>query len=741
MKLNKRYSRSIKANMPFYISATILNMVGLLIFYLFYIAGTGINRYGDEFFAAHNVEDAVFTTFEEITDDEIDELESRYSLTLEKEHFVNVTSGDIRIRVFRPAEKINTYEVISGSDISSDDEILISAGYAEQNDVKTGDTFTINGKEYAVCGTFLRPDYLYMLESISDDYKNVSTFFLAYMSPEEFERQFGKGVISYKAVYSDDTDITAFRKSVNEDHYVSGYTGADNNPRITFVHEQADMFLLGAWIMLVVLPFITVVLISIVIGRKIRSEQKIIGTLSAMGYERGKLMRHYSFIALIPGILGGILLTVTSMFLAQPYGERCLADYEPMQAKFTLPVWVALAGIVVPTLIFWLCAMLKVRNLLKKDTVQLLGGQVGNDGRNRRIMARSKARVKTKYAIRTLVGNPGRSIVIFLGIFLGAMIVAFAFSFFDSVNAVGDQAHDEFGSFKNEYVLNELRSGTPEDGEPVMALQFEDESQTSFTVMGMDEDTTLWNLETVDGERADLRNGIYISTLTEAIFKVHKGDEFTFRSIASLEEYTVKVDGVIKNGYQGYLISSRENIADITGIDPEYYNAILSDRDLDIDSDAVSQVISDTTYKNQMENMLTSMGGIIWALVAVGVIVCVTSLFVTVNMMISESSHNISMLKVLGQDNRRINSMMINSSHILLIPGIILGMLTAWGVMAWYAAAFVKVERIMIPATLYPKSMLATAAITAASYFFALFLVRRKVDKVDMVEALKDNRE
>lgn len=50
MKLNKRYFRSIRANLPFYIAASILTMVTLLMFYLFYIAGTGINAYGDKFF-------------------------------------------------------------------------------------------------------------------------------------------------------------------------------------------------------------------------------------------------------------------------------------------------------------------------------------------------------------------------------------------------------------------------------------------------------------------------------------------------------------------------------------------------------------------------------------------------------------------------------------------------------------------------------------------------------------------
>ena len=63
--------------------------------------------------------------------------------------------------------------------------------------------------------------------------------------------------------------------------------------------------------------------------------------------------------------------------------------------------------------------------------------------------------------------------------------------------------------------------------------------------MGLDSSTRLWNLTTTDGVRADIDNGFYISTLCEAVFGLHKGDSFTFRSITTLEEHTVRIDGII----------------------------------------------------------------------------------------------------------------------------------------------------------------------------------------------------
>ncbi|MBQ6661270.1 MAG: ABC transporter permease [Lachnospiraceae bacterium] len=732
MKLNRRYKRNIRNNLPFYASATVLTMLTLLLFYLFYVAGTGINEFGDSFFARNRCEDATFSAYTEIPEEAVAELETKYVLTMEKEHCAAIDEGKYHARVFASNRKVDLYELQEGHDLSSDGEILISAGYAEEHGLGEGDTIVLKGREYTIAGTFLRPDYLYMVENVSDDYKNVSDFFLAYMTAAEFERQFGTGTINYKVIYGEETDEAAFRREVNEKYYMSGYLNADNNKRITFVHEQADMFIMSSWIELVVFPLLTVALVCILLGRRIRSEQKLIGTLSAMGYDRGRLMRHYSLFAVIPGALGGLLTAVLSLLLAEPFGKIGLADYEPMKPDFRLPLWVAVAGIVIPTAIYYISSMLRVRALLQADTVELLAGAVGNDGKSRRILAKRKLLIRRKMAVRQLIGNPGRSIVIFAGIFLGAMLVAFAFSFLDSVDAVGEKAHEEFGSFKYEYILGTLKEGTPEGAEAVLAMQFEDLESRRFTAMGMDKDAELWNLTTTDGKRADIANGFYISTLFEAIFGVHEGDTFTFRSIATLEEHTVTVRGVIKNGYESYLIASREIIAELCGLPENCYNAVLSEQALpDIEAEA-TEMITDSTYRTQMENMKQSMAGVIDALMVIGVIVCVAALYATINTLISENAYTISMLKVLGMEDGRINSMMISSNHLLLIPGIAAGIAAAYGVMYWYCVEFVEVENIMIPATLKPVSILLTAALTVFAYAISLILVRGRVNRVNM---------
>mgnify|MGYP003267554893 FL=1 len=217
----------------------------------------------------------------EIPDNEITNIEKKYNVTFEKEHYVNINEDGYKVRVFKRNKKIDLYEVIDGNDISNDDEIVISKGYAESEHVSIGDRLTIKGKEYKVTGYFLRPDYLYMLENTDDSYKNITSFFLAYMTDSAYDALEANSC-QYKVVYSDDSDVTQFRKDMNEQYKINSYLAKDNNQRITMVDDQAIMFLIMAFVFLFTLPLITVALIAIIIGRKIKQEQKMIGTLLSL---------------------------------------------------------------------------------------------------------------------------------------------------------------------------------------------------------------------------------------------------------------------------------------------------------------------------------------------------------------------------------------------------------------------------------------------------------------------------
>lgn len=741
MKLNRRYIRNIRENLSFYISSTVLTVVTLLLYFLFNIAGNAILDFGEQFFQRNMLEDAHFETYVQIPKEELAMLEKKYGATLEAQQYINIETDGVTARVFSHTEKVDLYEVTEGRDVVSDSEIVISEGYAIANNIAVGNGMKIGEKEYKVVGFMQRPDYLYMLESEDDSYKNISTFYLCYMTEGEFEK-LGETGCQYLARYSGDSDVMGLRKAVHEKYYMRFYSSAEENPRITIVDEQAQMFIVMAYVLLCVLPFIAVVLISIIISRKVKSEQRMIGTLSALGYKKGQLMWHYAGFAVIPGLVGGILTSVISAIAAQPISEMGLQDYEPMRIEGHLNLMDAVLGLVVPTVLYVITALLSVYRLLKKDTVLLLNGNA-DDGKKKmkRVFAGKKISFRTKLSIRTLLGNPARSLVVLLGVFLGCFIMLLGQGFFDAINRMGDTAAQAAGSFEHQYILNELLAENSYGGEAMLVSNVENSEGATLSVIGTSDSNPYLALKDLNGNKVFVDNGYYITSLAQLTLGWKAGDTVVVYNPLSLEKKEIKISGVIQNNVQKSIFTSKSLASELTGLDENCFNCIVSDSKLSIPQSKIVQESGRTDMNEQAKAMTEQMDFMLQMIIGLGVIICIAAVYVAVNMLVTENRSNISMLKVLGYGDKQINKIVLRAHHVLLPIGILLSIPCTYAAMNAFFLMMVDYGVMLIDTYISVKSYFVSILLTTACYFGSLWLLRRKVKKVDMIESLKDNRE
>lgn len=741
MKLNRRYTRSIRENRSFYISSTVLTVVTLLLYFLFNIAGNAILDFSVDFYERNKIEDAHFTTYMEIPDEELRELAHTYNVTLEEQRYINMETDDVTARIFGRTKDIDLYEITQGKDVADDDEIVISEGYAVENNIKIGGNMKIGDKEYTVAGFMQRPDYLYMLESEDDSYKNVSTFYLCYMTDREFE-SLGDTGCQYLVRYGQDSDVAEFRKAVHERYYMSSYSAAEENPRIIMVEQQAQMFIVMAYVLLCILPLVAVVLISIIISRKVKSEQRMIGTLSALGYKKRQLMLHYAGFAALPGLMGGVLTAVISMAAAQPLSEMGLQDYEPMRVTGHLSPLDAVLGVVIPTILYILAALLSVRKLLKKDTVLLLNGNAdGGKKKGKRILAGKKVSFRKKFALRSLLGNPMRSFVVLLGVFLGCFIMLLGQAFFDSIDHMGDTAADEMGSSPYQYVLNEMLTENPYGGEAMLVSTVENSDGSKLSVIGTAESNPYLNFKDKSGNSVSIEDGYYITSLTQLTLGWQAGDTVTVYNPLSLEKKEIRIAGIIRNNVQKSIITSKASAAELTGLDEGSFNCIASDHALSIPESKIAQESKRSDITDQAKTMTKQMDFMLQTIIGLGIIICVAAVYVAVNMLVTESRSNISMLKVLGYRDKQINKIILRSHHVLLPIGILLSIPCVYAVAHAFFLFMVDYGVMLIDTYIEPKSYVISILLTAGCYFGSLWLLHRKVKKVDMIESLKDNRE
>ena len=740
MKLRRRYIRNIRQNLSFYIASTVLTMAALFLFFLFHIAGNAILDFADEFFEKQKLEDAHFTTYIPIPESDIDDMEEVYEITLEAQSYINIDTDGTTARVFQKTRKVDLYDVTEGEDTDEKGEVILSEGYAVNMDISIGDQIRIGEEDYTVTGFFQRPDYLYMLENEDDSYKNITTFFLAYMSEEDFaelEETNCQYLVRYNG--NDDTD---FRRAANEKYHMHSYTAAEENQRIVMVRSQAEMFLIMSWMLLCILPLVAVALICIIISRKVKTEQKMIGTLSAMGYTRAQLARHYAGFAAIPGIIGGVLTSVVTAAVAQSYGELGLTDYEPMRISCSLSWYAAVLGIVIPTVMYIFAALLSVRRLLRQNTVLLLNGSADEGRRKlRRVLAARKLSFSIKFAVRALIGSPARSFVVFLGIFLGSFIMLTGSSIYDSARHMADTVQVTAGEYEYQYVLGELLYENPYGGELILAASVEGEKGDTLTVMGTDNEQSLLNLTDEEGQKISTKEGYYITSLAACLCGWETGERVTLYNPLSLERTHIRISGIVENDTAQIIYTSRANAAEMTGFDKNTGNMIMSGEKLDIPGNIVESESRKSDLEEQVDTIIDQTSYMIDTMVELGIVICIASVYVAVNMLVSENRRNISMLKVLGYTDRKIGRIVLSSNHVFLPLGILLSIPAAYVFCGLFFRMFADMMGMLVSPYLELKSCIMAAVLTAGSYLASIYFVQRKTRKVNAAECLKEQRE
>ena len=740
MKMRRRYVRNIRQNLSFYIASTVLTMAALFLFFLFHIAGNAILDFADEFFEKQKLEDAHFTTYIPIPESDVEEMEEEYGITLEVQSYINIDTDGTTARVFQKTRKVDLYDVTVGEDANEKGEVILSEGYAVNMDISIGDQVRIGEEDYTVTGFFQRPDYLYMLENEDDSYKNISTFFLAYMSEKDFA-ELGETNCQYLVRYNGNDDAD-FRRAVNEKYHMYSYTAAEENQRIVMVRSQAEMFLIMSWMLLCILPLVAVALICIIINRKVKTEQQMIGTLSAMGYTRAQLAWHYAGFAAIPGIIGGVLTSVITVAVVQPYGELGLTDYEPMRISCSLSWYVAVLGIVIPTVMYILAALLSVRRLLRQNTVLLLSGSADEGRRKlRRVLAGRKLSFRVKFAVRSLIGSPARSFVVFLGIFLGSFIMLTGFSIYDSARHMADTVQKAAGEYEYQYVLGELLYEDPYGGELILAAPVEDEKGDALTVMGTDNEQSLLNLTDKEGQEISTKDGYYITSLTAYLCGWETGDRVTLYNPLFLEQIRIRISGIVENDTAQIIYTSRANAAEMTGVDKNAGNMIISEERLDIPENIVERESRKSDLKEQVDTIIDQTSYMIDTMVGLGIMICIASVYVAVNMLVSENRSNISMLKVLGYPDRKIGRIVLGSNHDFLPLGILMSIPASYAFCGLFFRIFADMMGMLVSPYLELKSCIMAAVLTAGSYLASMHFVGWKTRKVDAAECLKAQRE
>ena len=741
MTINKRAGRSIKKNKSFYIISIILTALTSMIIVAAVSTGHTLTNVVRDFVDEYKAEDAEFVTYKPLSEEDIDKLEKEYDVILEYSGYkdIHVKGGDldgVTIRAFAMPEKLNLCDVREGHE-PGDGEALLTQDFADVHNIKIGDEISLGDDSYKVSAYTTKADYIYMLQTFTGFIDN-EKFAAIVVDRPEYDRIDTEETGYYSIKYNKDNSKEV-REKLNSDYIIASYMAATTNTRISMPVNEGDAVTNMATMFAPVMFVIVLTLIVMVLGRNIKNEQYLLGTFISLGFSRKQIIGHYVRYGLIPGVVGSVLGVLVSIPLTKVLCRFYIEyDFETLIYKPTYDLPSVVIALVVPTLLYCAAIAIQAGKLLKKAPVDLLRN-TGKDTKAIGIMKNSHAKTQVKMRVRSVLGHPGRSIVTTIGVAIAAFCIVAGLVMSDSMDALLNDGLTSSIKYEYLYRLNTLQQGTPDEGEALFQNYYEvDGSTVQLSAQGIETGSKYFPDKTDSGEKLEL-DKYYLTSAAAETFGMEPGEELIFYNIADLKEHKVKISGVVTDNTHCYLYTGRDNATELAGVDAGTYNCIISKDALTLDKEIVASETKMTVTADTMDNLMGPMKAIILMIEIVGIVLGVFVLYLIINMIVSETSTNISVMKVLGFNRKEISNRVLNVNHVLVCIGYLLGIPMAYTFVKVGYSDTIENYGMLLSPVVTVKAIVTGFLLTWVTYELSLLLQKRKISRIDMVEALKEN--
>ena len=741
MTINKRAGRSIKKNKSFYIISIILTALASMIIVAAVSTGHTLTNVVRDFVDEYKAEDAEFVTYKPLSEEDIDKLEKEYDVILEYSGYkdIHVKGGDldgVTIRAFAMSEKLNLCDVREGHE-PEDGEALLTQDFADVHNIKIGDEISLGDDSYKVSAYTTKADYIYMLQTFTGFIDN-EKFAVIVVDRPEYDRIDTEETGYYSIKYNKDNSKEV-REKLNSDYIIASYMAATTNTRISMPVNEGDAVTNMATMFAPVMFVIVLTLIVMVLGRNIKNEQYLLGTFISLGFSRKQIIGHYVRYGLIPGVVGSVIGVLVSIPLTKVLCRFYIEyDFETLIYKPTYDLPSVVIALVVPTILYCAAIAIQAGKLLKKAPVDLLRN-TGKDTKAIGIMKNSRAKTQIKMRVRSVMGHPGRSIVTTIGVAIAAFCIVAGLVMSDSMDALLNDGLTSSIKYEYLYRLNTLQQGTPDEGEALFQNYYEvDGSTVQLSAQGIETGSKYFPDKTDSGEKLEL-DQYYLTSAAAETFGVEPGEKLTFYNIADLKEHKVKISGVVTDNTHCYLYTGRDNATELAGVDAGTYNCIISKDALTLDKELVASETKMTVTADTMDNLMGPMKAIILMIEIVGIVLGVFVLYLIINMIVSETSTNISVMKVLGFNRKEISNRVLNVNHVLVCIGYLLGIPIAYTFVKVGYSDTIENYGMLLSPVVTVKAIVTGFLLTWVTYELSLLLQKRKISRIDMVEALKEN--
>lgn len=241
-------------------------------------------------------------------------------------------------------------------------------------------------------------------------------------------------------------------------------------------------------------------------------------------------------------------------------------------------------------------------------------------------------------------------------------------------------------------------------------------------------------------------NGVIITEKLARLLQVEAGDQIEIEESGS-QSQKFTVAGITENYFMNYVYSSKDYYVKKMKTEPAFLNYLIyfktdnEDVRNEFGTDylkysSVKGVAFTEKMQNKVSEMLQSMDGVIWVLVASAGLLALVVLYNLNNINVTERKRELSTLKVLGFYDREVSAYLLRENVLLTFMGILIGFVLGF-LLTRFVVATAETDILMFGRQIRWISYVISGFITFFFTAFVNIIMHFSLKRVNMLESLK----
>lgn len=711
-------------------------------------------------------------------------LKEKVSPALEKYDFSyykeisKVDTEDKKLYKAIPYDKnknINIPYLVEGNMPENKDEITVLPSFAKNNNINIGDNYSIGDKEYKVVGFAYSPDHILPIISINSPIFSEKNHNISYMTSSTFEEFSGIKETAYVGAFNDKDKILDFETLSdmfkNDENITLDATSAIRLSRVNALEAEIKTDRIFAKYFMYLLLAISVFVIIVITKKRIEDERLQIGVLKALGYNRIKIAISYLVYPIFGSIIGGTIGFFAGAFASGYLSNIYLSYFNMPIDGYRFNINYLLEDIFVPLIILSILAFLIAIFMLRKKPLKLL-----KEGSNLKVnffskfvtFITKKLPFKTRFRYSLASRSLGKLLIVTLTSFCTGLLIVLVLIGLNIFSSMLDKTFDGM-KLKNQVTYIGIMSGYSDIEDYIYTTNMtleevissngdshkierkkegsEDIEDYTVNINGIDKELRLLEAKDKDGNNVYPKlvndDDIIINQNIAKIADASVGDVLVFKS--GDKEFRYKLVAIDNSFMGGSAYVKRAPLAKEFENNEAAYNIKFTNDDKyssmsnlsKEETKKIANIMSIEDLRENLENQMSSSNGAIYFVIIFASIMAFVIILIIANIVVEENKKTISLMKVMGYDDKNISSIVLNIYTPFIIIAYLLSIPAMKKLLEFIVSKLTGSIDFAIPIEFsFVKALIGLAGLLI-SYFIAIFISRRTLNKVPLSVALK----